>query len=181
MTTDFDRVVDLERELLRDRFIDFERSVLQENIALCDTKAGLLLAFTGGLVVFCIDAFVTLKLEPTSYLRVLAPIIKGLLMIAAIGFLASAQFSLITVLPRIRRGRVDHVFWEAPIFKLPLEGYVEAMEALLVHEERTDKLGHLHLLAGICRNKYRHFQASMRLAQVAFVALIARELLRAAA
>ncbi len=36
-----------EADFMRERFADFERSVLQDNIIPCDTKCGVLLAFTG--------------------------------------------------------------------------------------------------------------------------------------
>ncbi|WP_242136905.1 hypothetical protein [Sphingomonas sp. TREG-RG-20F-R18-01] len=40
-----------EADFMRERFADFERSVLQDNIILCDTKCGVLLAFTGTMVI----------------------------------------------------------------------------------------------------------------------------------
>jgi hypothetical protein len=38
-----------------------------------------------------------------------------------------------------------------------------------------DKLRHLHMLAGICKKKFHHFQVAIRLAQVGFVLLVAAE------
>jgi hypothetical protein len=175
-----DKLIGVERDVLRDRFADFERAVLQDNIALCDTKAGLLLAFTGAMVIFCIDAFVTVHAAPGAYQRFVGPAMRGLFVIATIGFLASAQFSLTTVLPRMVRGAGDHVFWESPVFKLPVERYVAEMEILDPAVERHDKLRHLHLQAGICRRKFGHFATAMRLAQLAFVALVIGEVLRVA-
>jgi hypothetical protein len=173
-----DRLSSVERDLLRDRFADFERAVLQDNIALCDTKAGLLLAFTGAMVIFCIDAFVTAHAAPGAHQQFVAETMRGLFAVAAIGFLASAQFSLTTVLPRMVRGSADHVFWESPVFKLPVERYVAEMASLDPAVERDDKLRHLHLQAGICRRKFGHFSTAMRLAQLAFVALVIGEVLR---
>ena len=173
-----DQLGDIERDILHDRFADFERGVLQDNIALCDTKAGLLLAFTGAMVIFCLDAFVTVRVAPGPYEKVVEPAVRTLLILGAAGFLASAQFSLTTVLPRIVRGGDDHVFWESPVFRLPVERYLAAMRSLDPVVEHTDKLRHLHLLAGICRRKFGHFQTAIRLAQVAFVALVVGELLR---
>lgn len=173
-----DKFAEFERELLHDRFADFERAVLQDNIALCDTKAGLLLAFTGAMVIYCIDAFVTVQPVPGPWAFLVGPLIRVVLAGAGVGFLVSAQFSLTTILPRIMRGHADHVFWESPVFKLPVAEYVAAMEALDADTQRNDKLQHLHLLAGICRRKFGHFRLAIHLAQIAFVILVVGEMLR---
>jgi hypothetical protein len=39
----------------------------------------------------------------------------------------------------------------------------------------SDKLRHLHMLAGICKNKFSHFLVAIRLGQVGFVLLVAAE------
>ncbi|HZC17640.1 MAG TPA: Pycsar system effector family protein [Caulobacteraceae bacterium] len=163
------------------RFADFERGVLQDNIALCDTKAGLLLAFTGAMVIVCIDTIVNVRPTHGAFGGLLGPLTKIVLLLAAGGFLVSSQFSLTTVLPRIVRGREDHIFWESPVFRLPVEDYVAALNALDPAIERAEQLRHLHLLAGICRSKFQHFRAALRLGQIAFLALVAGELLRAVA
>jgi hypothetical protein len=173
-----DNLNTVERDLLRDTFSDFERGVLQENIALFDAKAAGVLAFAGVMVIFCIDAFVTVHAAAGPHAWLVGPAIRTLLMVAAGGFLLAAMFSLNTVKPRIVRGGEDHVFWDSPVFKLPVEDYVSAMDRLDPHVERDDKLRHLHLLAGICRTKIRHFQASLYVVQGAFLALVAAELLR---
>jgi hypothetical protein len=58
MDSDIETFTQTERDMLRDRFADFERSVLQDNIILCDGKSGVLLAFDGAMVIFCVDTFV---------------------------------------------------------------------------------------------------------------------------
>jgi len=169
----------IDRDATRDRFADFEREVLQDNIALCDTKAGLLLAFSGAMVIFCIDAFARAHAAANGGAPI-GIVIQAAIGLAAAGFLASAQFSLTTVLPRMIRGGSDHIFWESPVFKLPLERYLAEMEGVSPAIERRDMLRHLHLQAQICRSKFRHFLIAMRLAQIAFAALVLGEVLRVA-
>ncbi len=169
-----DRFAQIERELLHERFADFERAVLQDNIILCDAKSGVLLAFSSAMVVFCIDAFVGGR-NGGGWLHHSA---NALFLLAGAGFLVACHFSLTTVLPRLHRGGDDHIFWEAPIFRLPVETYVERMAALDVVLERRDKLTHLHMLAGICRTKFAHFQLSIRFGQAAFIVLVLAELAR---
>ncbi len=52
------------------------------------------------------------------------------------------------------------------------------MAALDVVLERRDKLTHLHMLAGICRTKFAHFQLAIRFGQGAFLVLVLAELAR---
>ncbi len=141
---------------------------------LCDAKCGVLLAFDGAMVIFCIDAFVGWArrgglLHEATHL---------LFLLAAALFLVSCHFSLTTVLPRLHRGRDDHIFWEAPVFGLPVEAYVAQMEKLDPETERHDKLRHLHMLAGICRKKFSQFQLAIRSGQAGFLVLVLAELAR---
>jgi len=165
----------IERELIHERFADFERGVLQDNIILCDAKSGVLLAFDGAMVIFGIDAFVGGRISHENLVHLAA---NGLFLLSAAAFLVSCHFSLTTVLPRLRRGHEDHIFWEASIFQLPVDRYVEVMENLDVEQERRDKLSHLHMLAGICRTKFAHFQIAIRSGQIAFGLLVLAELAR---
>ena len=175
MVSVVERFAQIERELLHERFADFERAVLQDNIVLCDAKSGVLLAFGGAMVIFCIDAFVNGRGVGMGGLWHAA---NALFLVSAVGFLVSCHFSLTTVIPRLRRGSDDHIFWEAPVFDLPVEAYVKKMEALDVVMERRDKLGHLHMLAGICRTKFNHFQLAIRFGQAGFLVLVLAELAR---
>ena len=90
MTSSVDELSRLERELLHDRFADFERSVLQENIVLCDSKSGVLLAFGGAMVIFCVDAFVASRSVHPDIAHWIA---RGLFLVSAITFLVSCHFS----------------------------------------------------------------------------------------
>jgi hypothetical protein len=172
-TISMQEVSRIERELINHRFADFERGVLQDNIILCDAKSGVLLAFSGAMVIFCIDAFVGGHAPHQGPVHLVA---NGLFLLAAATFLVSCHFSLTTVLPRLRRGREDHIFWEAPVFSLPLDGYIDAMENLDLERERREKFAHLHTLAGICRSKFNHFRMAIRSGQGAFVLLVLAEL-----
>jgi hypothetical protein len=83
-----------------------------------------------------------------------------------------------TVVPRLRRGKPDHIFWEAPVFALSEEDYIEEMRRLDVAAGWSDKLSHLHMLASICKAKFRHFLTAIRLAQLGFLVLVLAELAR---
>lgn len=174
MVTALDRHAQLERELLHERFADFERAVLQDNIVLCDAKSGILLAFSGAMIVFCVDTFVTLQRAHAALPHQLA---LGLFPLAALAFLVACHFSLTTVAPRLRRAHVksDHIFWEAPVFRLSEQAYIAEMEKLDVESEWYDKLRHLHMLAGICRTKFGHFRIAVRCGQIGFVTLVLAE------
>jgi hypothetical protein len=178
MASSIETFAKIEHELLRDRFADFERGVLQDNIILCDGKSGVLLAFGGAMVIFCVDTFVELQ-HHTVRFDLLREALALLFVVAAFAFLVSCHFALTTVVPRLRRGKVDHIFWEAPVFSLPEERYVETMRQLDVSTAWNDKLRHLHMLAGICKRKFSHFQVAIRLAQVGFILLVAAEFGRA--
>ncbi|HEY2707792.1 MAG TPA: Pycsar system effector family protein [Caulobacteraceae bacterium] len=167
-----------DRETQHDRFTEFEREVLQDNIALCDNKAGLLLAFTGALVIVSIEAIANVPAGTGPYAPAIGLTAKVLLLLGAGCFLASSHFSLTTVRPRIVRSRSDHIFWESPVFHLPVEEFVTALNTVAAETERAEQLRHLHLLAGICRSKYANFAMALRLGQTAFLALVAGELLR---
>jgi hypothetical protein len=174
MATTIDTFAPVENDR-RERFADFERSVLQDNIILCDGKSGVLLAFDGAMVIFCVDAFVDLQRRIGAFAswREL-PVV--LFVLSGVAFLVSCHFALTTVVPRLRRGKIDHIFWEAPVFNLSEDRYVEEMRRLDVSTGWNDKLRHLHLLAGICKKKFSHFLAAIRLAQIGFVLLVAADL-----
>src|SRR5215469_3551656 len=131
-TSPMHEIARIERELIHERFADFERGVLQDNIILCDAKSGVLLAFDAAMVIYCLDAFVTGGGPHQSPLHMGA---NGLFLVAAAVFLGSCHFCLTTVIPRLRRGREDHIFWEAPVFSLPVERYVETMDELDLRTE----------------------------------------------
>jgi hypothetical protein len=174
LTTDAEQTEPAGTGPSHERFMDFERGVLQDNIILCDAKSGVLLAFSGGLVIFCIDAFVYAHRAAGASIS----LTEVLLALAGLAFLVSCHFSLTTVVPRLVRGHDDHIFWESSVFKLPVETYVKRMEALDPVVERRDMLGHLHMLSGICRTKFWHFSWAIRIAQLGFVLLVIAELTR---
>jgi hypothetical protein len=171
-------VVRIEGEVMHDRFADFERGVLQDNIILCDCKSGVLLAFAGAMVIFSIDAFVGAR-HGHAARSWIATGGDALFLISATAFLASCHFALQTVAPRFRRDRLDrHIFWESAAYRLPVDEYVRHMMTVALEIEHHEKLRHLHLLAGICRNKFNHFQWSIRFGQTGFLLLVLAELSR---
>ena len=127
-----------------------------------------------------IDSIATFHPEAGPHAWLVSVLTRSLFAAAAAGFLLSAMFALSTVRPRVARGAEGHVFWDAAVYQLPLADYLKAMKALDPAQARDEKLRHLHLLAGICRDKIRDFSASLHVAQGAFVALVAAELARLA-
>jgi predicted LPLAT superfamily acyltransferase len=83
-----------------------------------------------------------------------------------------------TVLPRIVKGRDDHIFWGSAVFRLPVEEYIRRVRATEPEQEKEDKLRHVYVLANICRGKFAHFRTSLRLAQVSFFVVVAAEVCR---
>jgi hypothetical protein len=174
MPSTIEKLGQIERDVLHERFAYFERGVLQDNIILCDAKSGVLLAFTGAMIVFCLDTFVSLQ-RAAPAADPWRQFAHALFLLAALGFLVSCYFSLATVVPRLRRGKADHVFWEAPVFRLSEDAYVAEMEKLDTKIERNDMLRHLYLLAGVCRTKFNHFQVAIRFGQIGFLTLVLAE------
>jgi hypothetical protein len=159
-----------------ERFLDFERSVLQDNIALCDTKSGVLLAFTGALAILCVDA-VTHVAGAVWLGRWRSIVGPGAFGIAAVPLLVSCAYSLWAVRPRlVRANGDDHIFWESPSLTGSVEAYADRVHHLCASAMTDEKLRHLHTLAGICRAKYRHLRRAMDLAAVGFVVLVVAEI-----
>jgi hypothetical protein len=176
-----DRLSEFETGFMRERFADFERSVLQDNIILCDTKCGVLLAFTGAMVILSLDALQHL-VASTRLSEVATYAGAGVFVLAALGFLVSCGFSLATVMPRIRKDAPqDHIFWESEAFKKPVAEYVAAMNSLNIDVEHNEKLVHLHTLARVCRGKFSSLRHAMNSAIVGFAFLVIGECVKAAA
>ena len=170
-----------DQEHYLERFVDFERGVLHDNIVLCDLKCGVLLAFTSAMAIYALNAMA----EPFAGHRFGAWMGTACLLAffaSAAGFLISCSFSLATVMPRILHDQAqDHIFWESPAFTGSADAYLDAMNSLDMHEGRTEKLRHLHTLARICRAKFTNMARAMNFAIVGFVVLVVAELAKAAA
>lgn len=163
-----------EAEAMRDRFAEFERAVLQDNIMLCDQKAGILLAFAAALILLCLEGLNSPD-GPTGWLLVAS---RAGLALAGLAFMASCAFALATVVPRIRPGPDDQIFWESPVFSLSVDDYVARFADMDVEVERQNKLRYLHTMAGICRAKFRHFRRAIRFGEAGFLLLVLAELIK---
>jgi Family of unknown function (DUF5706) len=175
-----DRFTRVEAAFLHERFADFERAVLQDNIILCDAKLGILVAFAGVMVLYCIDmAGRSGALRGASSRVALA---EGWgFAVAAIGFFVTCAFALAAITPRIRPHQAadDYIFWGAKVFRQPLPAFLDEMHGLSVELEHDNKLRHLHVLAGVCRDKFAHLRQAMNAAAAAFAVLVLAELARA--
>lgn len=175
-----DRFSRVEAAFLHERFADFERGVLQDNIILCDAKMGILVAFAGAMVIYCIDmagrtgalrggSSWTSTAEAWGYAA------------ASVGFFITCAFALAAIAPRVRphQDNDDYVFWGARVFRQPLGPFLKEMHALDVEAEHENKLRHLHILASVCRDKFAHLRLAMHAAAGAFIVLVLVELARA--
>jgi hypothetical protein len=178
--TSADRFSRVEAAFLHERFADFERGVLQDNIILCDAKMGILVAFAGAMVIYCID-----MAGRSGVLRRTSSWISTAeawgFAAAAIGFLVTCAFALAAIAPRVRPHQVnaDYVFWGARAYRQPLPAFLEEMHGLDVEVEHENKLRHLYILAGVCRDKFAHLRLAMGAAAAAFVLLVLVELAHA--
>lgn len=175
-----DRFSKVEAAFLHERFADFERAVLQDNIILCDAKMGILVAFAGAMVIYCID-----RVGRAGALRGGTSWIPTAeawgYAAAAVGFFFTCAFALAAIAPRVRphQANDDYVFWAARVFRQPLAPFLEEMKGLDVHVEHENKLRHLHILASVCRDKFAHLRLAMHAAAAAFMLLVLVELARA--
>jgi len=158
-----------------DSFADFERGILQDNIALCDGKSGILLAFASAAVLFCAQSLV--RPGPTDP-KTLFWTINALVLLSGSGFLASSYYALLTVKPRFVVSSDDKLYWGSSIFLQSADAYVAAMRASDPHGDSEEKLRHLHALASVCRSKYRGMARSLTLSQWSFLPLLGAQLLR---
>jgi hypothetical protein len=167
------------QEHFLERFADFERGVLHDNIVLCDIKCGVLLAFTSAMAIYALNAMA----EPFVAHRFgawMASLSVLAFFVSAMGFLVSCSFSLATVMPRILRDQAeDHIFWGSSAFQRSSDDFLDAMNNLDLHEGRYEKLRHLHTLAGICRAKFANLAQAMNFAIAGFVVLVVAELVKA--
>ncbi len=170
-----DRLARLEHHIRSDRFAEFTRGALQDNIILCDQKSGILLAFGSAMILFCVQALGEVPIRQADWIE---RIRDFLLMLSAAGFGASCCFALMSVAPRIRKTPDDNIFWGSRAYDTTAEDYIARFHDADPEQEMTDKLRHLHTLAGICREKYAGFGHAMRFSFVSFFPLIAGELLR---
>jgi hypothetical protein len=170
----------VEAAFLHERFADFERAVLQDNIILCDAKMGILVAFAGAMVIYCID-----MAGRTGALRGGSSWISTAeawgYAAASVGFFVTCAFALAAIAPRVRphQANDDYVFWGSRVFRQPLGAFLEEMHVLDVQREHENKLRHLHILASVCRDKFAHLRLAMHAAAAAFILLVLVELARA--
>lgn len=169
-----DRLERLEHHIRSDRFAEFTRGALQDNIILCDQKSGILLAFGSAMILFCVQAFG----EPALKTEWAEGAHNGLMLLATVGFVGSCYYALMSVAPRIRKAPDDHIFWGSKAYDSTVEEYIARYRDADPNEEMSDKLRHLHTLAGICRDKYAGFKHALRFALISFLPLILAEVVR---
>jgi len=149
-------------------YIALERHVLQDNITLCDTKSGILLGFSALVILWCFDRLseAAQHWSASLFLMKLEAILYG---IAVLALLATIIFAWRVVKPRIRPSE-DHIFWDSKIFRESETIFASRIQCAAPDALATDMLRHLHVLGGICREKFANFRRATISAQ--FSALI---------
>ncbi|HEX3430643.1 MAG TPA: Pycsar system effector family protein [Rhizomicrobium sp.] len=157
-------------------YVSFEREVLHDNIALCDQKSGILLAFSAAMVVFCLQAI------PSATADALDPLwrslLHGLYLLGTAGFFFAAYFSLRVIRPRLHRNDDDLIYWDSKLFRLSESEFVSKMPSLAPDALDNAMRQHLHVLADVCRRKFANMRYSIRSGEIAFVAVVGAELIR---
>lgn len=153
-------------------YIVFERHVLQDNIILCDTKAGILLAFAALIALRCLDK-IHVFLRSSSNPQLLVP--GTLYVFALLSVLLTVYFAWKAIRPRIRQVQ-DYIFWGASTFKKSRSTFATEVEGLEDNILAESMLQYLHTLASICGEKFNHFRHAVITAEFSAVLFIVAEL-----
>lgn len=157
-------------------YVSVERHVLQDNIILCDTKCGILLGFGALILLWCLDKVLTLSENAGGpiFLTLAQAIFYGL---ATISLLVTISFTWRVIRPRIRQYD-DHIYWGSKFFLQSREDFVIGIHGADQDALANDMLCHLHILAGICRDKFKNFGRAVIAAELSalfvFLAVSAR-------
>lgn len=159
-------------------YITFEREVLHDNIALCDQKAGVLLALSAVLVVFCLQSLPVPKNLQSSLGPALSQYMNVSYAIAIVGFAVVAFLSLQVVAPRFLGSRSDHIFWKSHIFDLPVDQFVSQLGAIDSTDLQKEMVTHLRLLGRVCSRKYAYLGWSLFFGELSFISAVLAEAFR---
>jgi len=141
-------------------YLVVERHVLQDNIILCDTKCGILLAFSALIIQWCLDNVLTLSgYKGAGLPLVCARIEMVLYAFAVLSLFVTIGFTWRVIRPRIRTTD-DHIFWGAKFFNQSEEAFMQTIQNVKGDVLAKDMLHHLHVLAGICREKFENFRCA---------------------
>jgi Family of unknown function (DUF5706) len=141
-------------------YLVVERHVLQDNIILCDTKCGILLAFSALIIEWCLDKVLTLSGYNVAGLPlVFARIEMVLYAFAVLSLFVTIGFTWRVIRPRLRTTD-DHIFWGAKFFNQSEEAFMQTIQNVKGEVLGKDMLRHLHVLAGICRDKFQNFRCA---------------------
>lgn len=163
------------RDALRE-FVGFERDVLHGNIGLCDQKSGILLAFSAAMVVYCLQALSGAADSAAGRGWQIA--IHVLYLLGTAGFFLAAYFALRVIRPRLHRHANDYVFWESDLFLLSEPDFLSSISALDSEALEGAMRQHLHRLADICRRKFANMSYAIMCGEIAFLTVVAAELVR---
>jgi hypothetical protein len=148
-------------------YVLVERHVLQDNITLCDAKCGILLAFGTLALLWCLDKLLTLTGNvPDHHLITFATIEELLYAFAVLALLTTVIFAWKVIRPRIQHSQ-DHMYWGSKVFTQSQTDFTIAIQKADQDVLATDMLHHLHVLAGVCREKFANFERAIIAAQYA--------------
>jgi hypothetical protein len=148
-------------------YVFVERHALQDNIILYDAKCGILLAFGTITLLWCLDKLVLLTGKgPDHHLSTFATIEALLYAFAVLALLVTVIFTWKVIRPRIQHSH-DHIYWGSKVFTQSQKDFTIAIQKADQDVLAIDMLHHLHVLAGICREKFANFERAIIAAQCA--------------
>ncbi len=158
--------------------LELARNSIHDDVALVDQKTGILIAFSGFAIPFCIDHVQGVAAASSLLLPRAASIIaQTLFWLAAFLFGVSIYIALRVVRPRVLKSGGTSLFWKSAIYDLSPTEFVQRIDSMPIEDLERDTLLDLRSIAIICRTKFDHFRRSLRFAEIAFVVAVAAEVL----
>jgi|HubBroStandDraft_5_1064220.scaffolds.fasta_scaffold106106_2 hypothetical protein len=156
-----------------EKYINYEQGVLQHAISVADAKATFVLTISLGLAVFYLPDVLGASAAAGSILA------RALAVITELTLLSSGAAAFFTVLPRVNSSETDSdIAWMSKGFLGPAAGFIERCKTEITLDRlQADQLNHLHILARICRAKYRDLRLALWLIPAGLAFLICGKLL----
>jgi hypothetical protein len=161
-------------------YIEFERHTFQDNIILCDAKSGILLGFGALVVLWCLDKLLTLGEGGPELPPVLATAETILYVAAIVALIATIGLTWRVIRPRISQAD-DYIYWGSKVFQQSEAAFITDIQTADWAVLDRDMLRQLHVLAGICRNKYANFRRAVMAAEISAALLLVALLIKVAA
>lgn len=158
--------------------LQLARISIHDDVALVDQKTGILIAFSGAAIGFCLDHVRAGAIAGSGILPHAAAIIAQIMFWTATFFFGvSIYIALRVVRPRVLASGGSSLFWKSPLYDLAPKDFVKRIDSMPVTELEQDMLLDLRSIAIICRTKFDHFRRALRFGEIAFVLAVMAEIL----